>query len=258
MDALVGHTGFVGGTLARQHDFGACFNSATIGTIAGRSFGTLVFAGAQGKKWWANQNPDADRAGIERALEALSGVRADRVILISTIDVLPAGAGLDESADCSGSTHAYGANRYFLELAMRELFPQTVVIRLPALFGEGLKKNVLFDLLTGNMLEKINPRSSFQYYDLARLWEDVRRVEAHGLELVHLFPEPLATQAILDACFPAAKVGADAAPEMHYDYRTRHAALFGRTDGYMLGRAEVLDAMGRFIAAWRRAGTVPA
>ena len=36
--ALIGYTGFVGSTLLKQRSFDACFNSANIDQIAGRSF----------------------------------------------------------------------------------------------------------------------------------------------------------------------------------------------------------------------------
>ncbi|MEZ5916125.1 MAG: hypothetical protein R3C40_00870 [Parvularculaceae bacterium] len=140
-DALVGHTGFVGGNLIRQHEFVAHYNSKNIGEIRGRAFDTVVFSGAQAKKWWANQNPDADLAGIESAIENMRSVSARRVILISTIDVLPQRAGVDEDFDCASvENHAYGNHRLRLEEAMTSMFDQVNIVRLPALFGPGLKK----------------------------------------------------------------------------------------------------------------------
>lgn len=246
-DALIGHTGFVGSNLDRQHEFGARYNSANIEEIAGTLIDTLVFSGAQGKKWWANQNPEEDWQGIEKALVPLRRAEVRKLILISTIDVLPPGTGHDERTDCSTEHHAYGANRFRLEEELKAMIPDTTIIRLPALFGTGLKKNVIYDLLTDNMLEKINPASSFQYYDLARLWSDIGRVVEAGIDLIHLFPEPLATSTILEAYFPDKKVGDDPYPEAHYDYRTIHDSVFGRSDSYILGADEVSESLGAFI-----------
>lgn len=256
MDALIGHTGFVGGNLARQHEFAACFNSSNIETIASRSFDTLVFAGAQGKKWWANQNPEADRAGIARALDALTDVRARRCVLISTVDVVPSLAGADEAFDCASlPNHPYGANRLWLEEMVRSRYPNTLVIRLPALFGPDLRKNIIFDLLHDNMVDKIDPAARFQFYDLTGLWGDIDRTAAAGVDLMHFVTEPILTADILAAFFPDVTPGRPpASGSAAYDLRTRHAAVFGATGDYIQGRAEVMRRLGVFIGGTRQAG----
>lgn len=253
MDALIGHTGFVGGTLLRQHGFGACFNTGNIEAITGQSFDTLVFAGAQGKKWWANQNPAADRQGIQRALDALRGVQARRVVLISTIDVVPPVAGADEAFDCAAlPTHAYGANRLWLEEEIRARFAQAIVVRLPGLFGTDLRKNVIYDLLHDNMVDRIDPAARFQFYDLSALWADILRAEVAGLRLIHLVTEPVQTGAIVARFFPNAVVGTPPpGGSPAYDFRTRHAAVFGGADGYIQDSAEVMRRLARFVAAQR-------
>ena len=246
--ALIGHTGFVGGNLARQADFSACFNSQNIEEIAGRAFDRLVFAGAQAKKWWANQQPEEDWAGIARALDAMSDVTAERPVLISTVDVLGASdAHANEGTPVEiNGLHAYGLNRRRLEEAFHKQFDHGLIIRLPGLFGPGLKKNVLYDLAQGNLLDKINRDSWFQYYDLGRLDADIARAEEHDLQLVHLFTEPIETGAIIDRFFPGKAIGADAAPAAHYDYRTRHGELFGGDACYVERAGQVMARLARF------------
>jgi hypothetical protein len=253
-DALIGHTGFVGSNLERQHAFGALYNSKNIEKIRAGVFETLVFCGTRAAKWWANQNPDADWASIEAALGPLRSVTAKRAILISTIDVVPCLTGVTEDFDChTPGNHAYGVNRLRLEDEFKTIFGVATIVRLPALFGPGLKKNVVFDLLNQNILEKIERRSRFQYYDLERLWGDIALVTRKGIGLMHLFPEPVGTQEIIDAFFPGLAVGTDPLPVVSYDVRTRHAGLYGRNDGYIYGKAEVMERLGRFIAAARGA-----
>ncbi|GAB4525273.1 MAG: hypothetical protein Tsb0010_09010 [Parvularculaceae bacterium] len=248
-NALIGHTGFVGGNLARQAEFDACFNSKNIEEISGRAFDRLVFSGAQAKKWWANQNPEEDWAGIARALAAMRDVTAARPVLISTVDVLGASKPLaDEAAPVmTEGLHAYGLNRLRLEEAFRAQFPHGLIVRLPGLFGPGLKKNVLYDLAHDNILDKINPASSFQYYDLGRLAADIETAEKADLKLVHLFAAPVATREVVDRFFPGKEVGSDAAPEAHYDYRTRHGALFGGDGCYIESAESVIARMARFF-----------
>jgi nucleoside-diphosphate-sugar epimerase len=245
-EGIVGHTGFVGSNLCRQRRFDGMFNSTNIKEIRGLSFERLVFAGAQAKKWWANQHPEEDWAGIKSALAEIGRATVTHAILISTIDVLPEWPGADESCDGEPGS-AYGFNRLRLERAFLRLFPSVTIVRLPALFGNGLKKNVLFDLLNRNMLEKVNPASRFQYYDLDRLWSDIETAMANDLSLVHLVTEPVATAEIVDRAFRELPIGADPSPMATYDHRTVHDRLFGGRDGYIYDRAEVLRRLDDFI-----------
>ncbi|WP_199797848.1 hypothetical protein [Porphyrobacter sp. HT-58-2] len=145
---LIGHTGFVGGALLRQAQFAQCYNSANIDTIAGKSFGTLVCAAAPGSMLEANRAPERDAAQIEALMAQLATVRAERFVLISSIAVLADfAAGDDEGTSAFQQTLAYGRHRRLLEAFVEDHFPRSLIIRLPALFGQGLRKNFLFDLL---------------------------------------------------------------------------------------------------------------
>ena len=96
--ALVGHTGFVGGNLAAQSRFDACFNSKNIESIAGRRFDLLAVSGMPAAKWVANGNPAADRVTLDRLWNAIQSVRAEVVVVMSTVDVYPTPLSL--SAGC--------------------------------------------------------------------------------------------------------------------------------------------------------------
>jgi hypothetical protein len=147
-DALVGHTGFVGAALAEQHGFAHRFNSATIAGIDGLACGTLVCAAAPGSMLEANRAPERDRAAIEGLIARLETVRAERCVLISSIAVLADFAGGDDEAtDRFQQNLAYGRHRRMLEAFVEAHFPQSLIMRLPALFGPRLRKNFLFDLM---------------------------------------------------------------------------------------------------------------
>src|SRR4051812_23231156 len=87
--AIIGHTGFVGGTLARQVPFDAGFNSKNIEQIAGKSFDVLYISGMPAAKWIANGDPAGDRAVLDRLVGCLRQVQAQRVVIMSTVDVYP-------------------------------------------------------------------------------------------------------------------------------------------------------------------------
>lgn len=248
--ALIGHTGFVGSNLARQYAFDAGFNSTNFRDLAGQRFDEVVCAGVSAIKWLANKEPASDRARIRELEEVLDTVTARSFVLISTIDVYPRTTGVDESFDChSLPNHSYGSHRLAFEEFCTGHFPECLVVRLPGLFGPGLKKNVIYDLLHDNCLEMINDASSFQYYPLVRLWTDIERARAAGLRLINLFTEPVATSDIIARHFVGKKVGSKAGPEAHYDLHTCHARHWGKTGPYVYSRSEVMDELAAFVAA---------
>jgi hypothetical protein len=248
--ALIGYTGFIGGFLAEAERFDLLVHRANVDLLRRRDFDRVVCAGLPAAKWIANREPEADRANMVDLCDTLRTVTAKSFVLISTIDVYPRTQDADEDFDCgAAANHAYGRHRLEFERFIRDRFPHALILRLPAVFGPGLRKNVLFDLMTGNQLEKVNPASSFQWYPLERLPEDIGRAERHGLELANLFTEPLATSAIIDRHFPETQVGAEAQPAAHYDLHTRHAHVFGGSGRYVMSAASALDAIGSFCGA---------
>ncbi|HEY6219953.1 MAG TPA: hypothetical protein VIV65_07835, partial [Gemmatimonadaceae bacterium] len=172
---LIGHTGFVGSNLLRQASFDATYNSASIDSIAGESFDLLVCAGVRAEKWIANRDPAGDRAGVEQLMKALRSVSAKRAILISTVDVFLTPLDVDESTPVeTAGLHPYGVNRRWVEQEFARSF-ETLVARLPGLYGHGIKKNVIHDFLFDHEVEKIDSRGVFQFYGLDRLWSDLTR-----------------------------------------------------------------------------------
>jgi hypothetical protein len=252
--ALIGHTGFVGGNLARQHRFDQLFNSGNFHDMSGRHFDLLVCAGLSAAKWLANREPEADWARIAALTDVLTRVTAKRVVVISTVDVYPQPTGVDEATPIDGAAnHAYGRHRLLFERGVTDRFDDVMIARLPALFGPGLKKNVLFDLLHDNCMDAINPDSRFQWYDLARLWPDLERCWLGGIRLVNLVNEPIATADILAAFFPGKRVGG-ASASATYDVRCRYAGGLGGANGYLLDRAAVMAEIGAFVAAAQQKG----
>lgn len=246
--ALIGHTGFVGSTLAREGGYDHLFNSKNIDSIRGRRFDRVVCAGVSAVKWQANKDPDADWAGIQRLLEPLEDVEAEVFTLISTVDVYPSPVGVTERDELDRTAgQPYGRHRLAVEDWVRSRFPRVHVIRLPGLFGAGLKKNIIFDMLTDNNLEVINPDSTFQWYDLGRLPEDVARLEAQDLELLNMAVEPVSTEAIRSRFFPDKEIGARPAPAGAYDMRSVHASAFGGSGDYQIAAPEMMRRLGDFL-----------
>lgn len=249
---LIGYTGFIGGILHRSTDFDAVYNSSTIADIRGQSFEVLICAAPQAKKWWANQNPQLDRAMIEKLQADLELAKAERFVLISSVDVFPRPQDVDETFDCASiENHPYGRHRLQLEQFVTSRFPSSTIIRLPGLFGPDLKKNVIFDMLNQNRLEQINPHSEFQWYDLTRLWSDIQTINSQAIPLMVMATEPIATQEIQSYFFADLSIGSDPSPAVHYNVRTRYGETLGGTHGYVMDRQQILSRMERFIQIYR-------
>ena len=145
--ALVGCTGFVGSNLAAQHPFEEAYHSANVAKGFDRPHSLVVYAGVPAEKFLANTDPAADLAVMEAALENLRRLQPQRVVLISTVDVYRTPVGVDENSPMPREgLHPYGADRLLLEERVRAAYPDCLIVRLPALFGRGLKKNFIFDL----------------------------------------------------------------------------------------------------------------
>lgn len=314
MDALIGSSGFVGGDLRRQHSFECEYNSRNVSGSAYRSFDLVVCAAAPGSMFEANRFPDRDKASIANLIQTLQGLRCQRFVLVSSIAVLENfGAGADESTNNFEHSSAYGKNRRALEEFCTQRFPNLLIVRLPALFGVGLRKNFLFDLLnplpTFFSAERLasfsaqvpadlqkalrssyklnpelgmyevdrnqivesgvrtdleshafrlgfdattftSPRSTFQYYYLGNLWEDIRRTIKANLKIIHLAPEPVLAEnvyrKITDRTF------ADNHAKVHHEkMATRHANLWGRDGKYIMPATEVVSGISDFVRAAR-------
>lgn len=251
--ALIGYTGFVGSNLRAQGAYSDLFNSQNYHGLQGQYYDEVVCAGISAVKWLANQSPENDWAGIESLLEVLKTVETKRFVLISTIDVYPdPSKPLDESAELEAlPNHPYGRHRLAVEQFVSERFPLHSIVRLPALFGPNLKKNALFDLLNDNETHKINPASSFQWYPITRIEQDLETVKVANLKIVNLFTEPTLTERIVEELFENAIVGPLVAPAPSYCVKTKYDQVFGGANGYIMGADAVIDAMRDYVLSVR-------
>ena len=146
--ARIGYTGFVGSNLHQQIHFDEVYNSKNINEIANRSYDEVYCAGVRAQKWLANAQPQEDLELIKALIEHIKRAKIKRFVLISTIDVYPTPIEVDEDTIIDESKQsAYGRNRYYLEQWVMHNFKDYLIIRLPGLFGQNLKKNFIYDMI---------------------------------------------------------------------------------------------------------------
>ena len=98
-------------------------------------------------------------------------------------------------------------------------------------------------------------RSRYQFYHLARLWSDIETLRANGVRLFHAATEPVSAAEVYRFVKGGTFENELAKPPFDYDYRTRHAALFGGENGYLLGKEQVLEDVAAFVRAAERGET---
>lgn len=161
MVALVGYTGFVGSNIFEQGNIDFVYNSKNITESYGSKPDLLIYAGMRAEKYLANNMPQKDMELIYQAQENITKIQPKKLVLISTIDVFKSPVDVDEDTeiDC-GKLHAYGLNRYRLECWVRENYPDGVIIRLPGLFGNNIKKNFIYDFI--NVIPSMLKKEKFE------------------------------------------------------------------------------------------------
>lgn len=208
MKILVGNTGLIGQTISQYEEFNYTFNSKNINQFIDTvpDGCELFLTCLPATKWMVNKDLKQDINNINNIINIVSKKSYSKVIVISTIDVYndsPMKSNEDYSPNISKLS--YGNNRYLFELLIRE-FVKTddlKIFRLPALFNNKIKKNVLYDLINNNNVNQINSNSSFQWYNLNNLSTDIKKYSEKfkNETLFNIFTEPLDTKDII-SLFP--------------------------------------------------------
>ena len=248
--ALIGYTGFVGGNIDNQFNFDDRYNSKNIAEIEGKEYDLVVSAANRAEMWRINQEPDVDRAEIDEFISHLEKVKIGKLVLISTVGVYknPNGANEDTPIETEGLT-PYGLNRYRLEQWCNDHF-NTTIVRLPGLFGEGLKKNVIFDLLHDNMVEKIHADSVYQYYDLANIWKDINIALNNNLSLVNLATPPVSTHEVAKEAFGIDFTNMpEGVTPAYWDMHSKYAGIYSGEGNYLYPKEQELADIKAFVEA---------
>jgi nucleoside-diphosphate-sugar epimerase len=249
-DALIGYTGFVGSNLLNQRQFERLYNSKNIEEIQNNDFNLVMCAAAPSVKWLANKEPADDLAAVTRLITNLKKIKAKKFVLISTIDVYPNLNGVDEDSPIAKTNLSpYGKHRLMLEEFVAENF-DSLIIRLPAIYGRGMKKNPLFDLMR-NDLKYINPESVLQFYYLDYLLTDIGKSLANNLKLINFATEPISLGQIAKEVFNIDLPSQTENRPAFYDMRTKHANFWKNTKPYLYLKNQVIMDIKNFVSSYR-------
>ena len=160
--AIIGAHGFIGSALCRQakENFSATkVTRQNYDKCKLEKYDVVINAAMPSKRYWAFKNPLLD---VEETIVKTSKIfydwKYDKFVQISSI-----------SAE-SQLEIPYGAHKRSAEVIV-EKDKSSLIVRLGALYGEGLSKSALFDMINGNhMYIDINSAYNYLDVDFAAKW----------------------------------------------------------------------------------------
>jgi len=242
--SLVGYSGFIGQQLMKDYgrEIGNIYNSKNIKHLGDMAHDTLIIAAPSATKWQANKNPKEDLAKVSKLINALKDVQAKEVIHISTCDVFDYSKGnrnfeLDETF----SDQPYSKHRRLLEDAVKGLNYR--ILRLPTVYGQGMKKNIFFDLITKNYdyLDTVNPHNQLQWINVDLVQQMIGFVQTQDIKVLNCATQPITNQEVFDLFKYKSKNYAEKA-EIVYDMKTTYNHW-----NYLISKKDVLEDMRVFI-----------
>lgn len=246
---LVGYTGFVGSNLKNQTQFDAYACSSNISTFSGKSFDEVVVAAGDARKWYANLHENEDFAHINSLLDDVTKIKTNKLIHFSTVDVYANKQGSENDLKGNVSKEPYGKHRYYLEKSLADYFDDVTTIRLPGLYGQGLKKNIIFDYLNNKSLEAFNSNSRFQWFNLKNLSEIMTVIDNFSIKEINVCSEPISVRELLYS------LGVDIENNDHsnaivdYDITSIYAEKFSNKK-YLYTKLQALDSINTFCSDW--------
>ena len=248
-NALFGYTGFVGGNLLLKELFNNLYNSKNIKEAKNKEFDYVYLSCVPAVKWLANKNPENDINVINELIDVIRTIKCKKIILISTIDIYPHTDNENNEDDNIDKieNHTYGKNRRYFEKFIESNFENYHIVRLPALFGYGLKKNIIYDLLKNNQINNIPVNSKFQWYNLNWLYDDIKIIIKNEIKICNLFTEPLETKEILKF-FEYPKDIYNNEKVIKYNLTSKFSNLFDCDNNkYIRKKSEVINEIIKFI-----------
>lgn len=248
ISGLIGSSGFVGGNLSQKISFNFYYNSKNISDARGINFDLIICAAPSAVKWKANKYPEEDFQIIEKLKRDIQYIKTKKFVLISTVDVFktPIHVNEDTIPDIE-DLHPYGKHRVYLEDFTQKTFFDSSIIRLPALFGDGLKKNFIFDLMHNNCLELTHKDSSFQYFYLNKLWGIIKFVIENNISILNVSSEPIKSDELAFRCFQKDFKNITESPPITYDMKSKYDSLLGGSNGYLFSKDTIFTDLREYL-----------
>ena len=252
---IVGAYGFAGSAFVRilsqlGHDC-VSIDKDNYSAMVGTRGQVLINANGNSAKYLAENDPVGEiERSVTSVLRSCLDFVADRYIMLSSADVYPCTSdprlNSERTEIAVEKLSVYGLDKYLAECVVRNRCAHWLILRLGGLLGPGLRKNPLFDLLTGQPL-RVHPDSEFGYIHT----EEIARIIAHLLqqqaanEVFNVCGTGMVSVRELSTWAGRAVENADPTrPRIHYEINNEKLATFWRIP---TSSATARD----FIASWQ-------
>jgi nucleoside-diphosphate-sugar epimerase len=185
---VIGGNGFVGSAFGRVCEAAgreyAVITRQNYDEYRGRSCSVLVNANGNSKKFLSNDQPLTDFDLSVRSVRAsLIDFPFDTYVMLSSCDVYPdcstpQTTREDDPIDVARQSR-YGFHKYLAEQCVRHAAKRHLVFRMGGFVGPGLRKNAIYDILTGGPLW-LDPTSELQFLPTDELARVVLRMVDDG------------------------------------------------------------------------------
>jgi len=162
--ALIGASGFVGRAFEHvlrksgTHQV-VSVTRASFDDLSKEEYDLIIHTAMPSKRWWAMNHPlDDFDATVGLTAKILYQWKFKKLLLVSSVS---ARIQLD---------HPYGRHKYLAEELVLKQTANHLVCRLGGLYGAGLDKGVIFDMMQGNQVF-MTPDSAFNYIDTFKACE---------------------------------------------------------------------------------------
>jgi nucleoside-diphosphate-sugar epimerase len=199
---IIGGEGFVGSAYARLCQAkGLPFivvTRANYDSLVGTACDVLVNANGNSKKFMADRDPKWEfDASVRSVLNSLEDFKSGAYVHLSTGDVYPDQSRpeltLESSSIDARRQSRYGLHKHLAEQLVMARHPRPLVMRMGGFVGPGMKKNAIFDMLTGQPVW-LTPDSELQFIGTdtaaALVWSMIERGVAS--EIINLGPRGVA------------------------------------------------------------------
>jgi hypothetical protein len=121
---------------------------------------------------------------------------------------------------------------------------------------ERIKLKEYFSNIGFSALNFTDSRAQYQFYNLEYLWGHINIALDHKLSLLNLATEPIFISELYEYLTGKVFVNEISENIPRYDFKTKHASLFGGINGYILNKVSVMNDIRNFVRSFEEMATI--